>query len=145
MSNQNEPTQSGALPSVPLQPVVGTPRSDEACEDAEVWASRNPKGRVVPYRLAARLEREIADAIAERDSETRWADKYAAESYRLEMVCQSAHDRLLRGDSDKELLAILEEAWKGRSVDSDDRRARTSNAHLSGGTPSAPSDCSQGD
>ena len=116
--------------AVAVEPIVGTPRSDEACEDAEVWASRNPKGRVVPYRLAARLEREIADAIAERDSETRWADKYAAESYRIEMVCQSAHDRLLRGDSDKELLAILEEAWKGRSVDSDDRRARTSNASV---------------
>lgn len=39
--------------------VVGTPRSDEACEDAEVWASRNPKGHVVPYRLAARMEREL--------------------------------------------------------------------------------------
>ena len=74
-----------------------------------------------------KLERDLSVAIAERDSEIRWADKYAAESYRLEMVCQSAHDRLLRGDSDKELLAILEEAWKGRSVDSDDRRARTSN------------------
>jgi len=74
--------------------------------------------------VCGELERELANAIAERDSETRWADKYAAESYRLEMICQSAHDRLLRGDSDKELLAILEEAWKGRSVDSDDRRAR---------------------
>jgi len=127
MSNQNEPTQGGALPSVPLQPVVGTPRSDEACADAEVWASRNPKGRVVPYRLAARMERELTDAISARDSETRWADKYATESYRLEMICQNAHDRLLRGDTEKELLAILEDAWKGRGVSVEERRARTSN------------------
>ena len=63
MSDTNEPTQGGALPSVPLQPVVGTPRSDEACEDAEVWASRNPKGPVVPYRLAARMERELHHAL----------------------------------------------------------------------------------
>ena len=80
--------------------------------------------------VCGELERELANAMAERDSETRWADKYAAESYRLEMICQSAHDRLLRGDTDKELLAILEEAWKGRGVAVEDRRARTSNNAL---------------
>ena len=77
--------------------------------------------------VCGELERELANAIAERDSETRWADKYAAESYRLEMICQSAHDRLLRGDTEKELLAILEDAWKGRGVSVEERRARTSN------------------
>ena len=90
--------------------------------------------------VCGELERELANAIAERDSETRWADKYAAESYRLEMICQSAHDRLLRGDTEKELLAILEDAWKGRGVSVEERRARTSNtradraAHLVRGT-----------
>ena len=84
--------------------------------------------------VCGELERELANAIAERDSETRWADKYAAESYRLEMICQSAHDRLLRGDTDKELLAILEEAWKGRGVAVEDRRARTSNPSHQGTT-----------
>ena len=87
--------------------------------------------------VCGELERELANAIAERDSETRWADKYAAESHRLEMICQSAHDRLLRGDTDKELLAILEEAWKGRSVSVEERRARTSNPKLTLDAPSA--------
>jgi len=83
--------------------------------------------------VCGELERELANAIAERDSETRWADKYAAESYRLEMICQSAHDRLLRGDTEKELLAILEDAWKGRGVSVEERRARTSNPKVRGG------------
>ena len=30
---------------------------------------------------------------------------------RLMAICQNAHDRLLRGDDDSELLAILEQAW----------------------------------
>ena len=81
----------------------------------------------VAIEFCRQLERELADAIADRDSETRWADKYAAESYRLEMICQSAHDRLLRGDSDKELLAILEAAWKERCVSVPERRDRISN------------------
>ena len=33
---------------------------------------------------------------------------------RLLNIAQQAHDRLLRGDSDKELLIILEAAWKER-------------------------------
>ncbi|MFC7302577.1 hypothetical protein [Cognatiluteimonas weifangensis] len=38
----------------------------------------------------------------------------ADEIERLEMICVSAHDRLLRGDEDAELLAILEKAWKAK-------------------------------
>ena len=34
------------------------------------------------------------------------------EIQRLKMICQSTHRRLLRGDSDKELLAMLQEAWQ---------------------------------
>ena len=52
-------TDNAHIGGCALPPVVQTPRSDEACEDAEVWASRNPKGPVVPYRLAARMEREL--------------------------------------------------------------------------------------
>ena len=99
-----------------------TPRTDGIISG---WIFGNATARLVD--MSRTLERELANAIAERDSETRWADKYAAESYRLEMICQNAHDRLLRGDTDKELLAILEEAWKGRGVAVEDRRARTSN------------------
>jgi len=35
-----------------------------------------------------------------------------AEVSRLALICQSAHDRLLRGDDDHALLEILEQAWK---------------------------------
>ena len=99
-----------------------TPRTDGIISG---WIFGNATARLVD--MSRTLERELANSIAERDSETRWADKYAAESYRLEMICQNAHDRLLRGDTDKELLVILEEAWKGRGVTVEDRRARTSN------------------
>lgn len=36
------------------------------------------------------------------------------EAARLLAICQNAHDRLLRGDDDSELLAILEQAWSAR-------------------------------
>jgi hypothetical protein len=36
----------------------------------------------------------------------------------------------LRGDTEKELLAILEDAWKGRGVSVEERRARTSNVSV---------------
>lgn len=36
---------------------------------------------------------------------------YKEEVLRLSDICQRAHDRLLRGDEDAEILAMLEEAW----------------------------------
>ena len=39
----------------------------------------------------------------------------ANEIDRLHMVAQTAHDRLLRGDSDKEILEILAGAWRDRT------------------------------
>ena len=112
---REKPSEAQAVDRI-QKPIVGTPRSAEACADAEVWASRNPKGRVVPYRLAARMERELAEAIAERDSERRWADQYAAEAHRLIHIVENVHDRILRGDTDKELMALLECGWKERAV-----------------------------
>ena len=38
------------------------------------------------------------------------------EAARLLAICQDAHDRLLRGDDDSELLAILEQAWNARKA-----------------------------
>ena len=38
------------------------------------------------------------------------------EAARLMCICQNAHDRLLRGDDDSELLAILEQAWNAREA-----------------------------
>ena len=38
------------------------------------------------------------------------------EAARLLAICQNAHDRLLRGDDDSELLAILEQAWNAREA-----------------------------
>ena len=105
-----------------------TPRTDAESREFPAMVDRKGKGHwCVRIEFSQKLERELADAIAILESETRWADKYAAESHRLEMICQDAHDRLLRGDSDKDVMAILEEAWKGRSVSVDERRARTSN------------------
>ena len=62
------------------------------------------------------LERKLEQAIAERDSERRWADHYAEEAHRVIHICENVHDRLLRGDSDKELMVLLEAAWKERVV-----------------------------
>lgn len=36
----------------------------------------------------------------------------ADEIERLLAICTTVHDRLLRGDDDKELLGALEQAWK---------------------------------
>lgn len=36
-----------------------------------------------------------------------------AEIERLKSICQSAHDGLLRGDDDRELLGLLAQAWEG--------------------------------
>lgn len=38
------------------------------------------------------------------------------EAARLLAICQNAHDRLLRGDDDSELLAILEQAWNAHEA-----------------------------
>ena len=38
---------------------------------------------------------------------------YRAECARLQAICEQAHDRLLRGDRDGEILDMLETAWKG--------------------------------
>lgn len=48
-------------------------------------------------------------------------DARAKEINRLMTICQTAHDRLLRGDQDAELLAILEAAWKDRPTDGTSR------------------------
>lgn len=39
-------------------------------------------------------------------------DNMAKEIKRLQEICQNTHDRLLRGDSDVELMEMLEKAWK---------------------------------
>lgn len=43
--------------------LVGSPQSNAQCETAEVWASRNPLGLVVPYKTCARIERDLAKAL----------------------------------------------------------------------------------
>ncbi len=37
----------------------------------------------------------------------------AAEVRRLRGICEHAHDRLLRGDSDREILEMLQRGWQG--------------------------------
>ena len=113
-----------------LDQLVRTPRSDESCADAEVWASRNPKWRVVPYRLAARMERELAEAIAERDSESRWADKYAAEVERLDSAIRAClRENAHLADGDNCTLAGLKRAICGSNPTADHRATEKEKAH----------------
>jgi hypothetical protein len=42
-------------------------------------------------------------------------DAAQTEAARLRAICVAAHDRLLRGGTDAELLALLESAWKPAS------------------------------
>ena len=58
-------------------------------------------------RIAAQIHREIGGQSALAAT----IDEAAREIERLLAICQNAHDRLLRGDDDSELLAILEQAW----------------------------------
>lgn len=44
--------------------------------------------------------------------ELRRLHPFEAECERLKAICVAVHDRLLRGDDDRELMAMLEEAWK---------------------------------
>jgi hypothetical protein len=39
-------------------------------------------------------------------------DPLAVEVERLKALCETVHDRLLRGDDDNELLALLATAWE---------------------------------
>lgn len=81
----------------PLQPeelrgyadVVGATRDDDVAENVPIPLAR--------YIAAVHPER-IARLLAELD--------------RLRAICVSAHDRLLRGDDDRELLALLATGWE---------------------------------
>lgn len=73
-------------------------------------------GYWIPADAARTLERELQEAISERDSERRWADQCAAEAHRAIQICENVHDRILRGDSDAALMTLLEAAWKERTV-----------------------------
>jgi hypothetical protein len=54
-------------------------------------------------------ERTIERLVRERD-------EARVEVSRLLALCTNVHDRLLRGDDDTVLLAMLEKAWKARAV-----------------------------
>ena len=43
-------------------------------------------------------------------------DEAAREIERLTCICENTHNRLLRGDDDSELLAILEQAWSAHEA-----------------------------
>ena len=42
-------------------------------------------------------------------------DPLAVEVERLKAICVAVHDRLLRGDDDNELLALLATAWEAKT------------------------------
>jgi hypothetical protein len=59
-----------------------------------------------------RLERQRDEA---REALQILADYTKNEIKRLRMICQHAHDRLLRGAPDNDLLLILEKSWKEKT------------------------------
>ena len=63
-------------------------------------------------RIAAQIHREIGGQSALAAT----IDEAARDIERLACICENAHDRLLRGDDDSELLAILEQAWNAREA-----------------------------
>lgn len=63
-------------------------------------------------RIAAQIHRDMAG----QSELAATIDDGAREIERLLAICQNAHDRLLRGDDDSELLAILEQAWSAREA-----------------------------
>lgn len=56
---------------------------------------------------------EVRRCVEELERER---DEARAEASRLLAICTNVHDRLLRGDNDPVLLAMLAEAWKARAV-----------------------------
>ena len=56
----------------------------------------------------ARLQAGLAVTMASLEA----APALLAEVARVTEICRAAHDGLLRGDDDRELLALLETAWK---------------------------------
>ena len=92
-----------------LQQMAPHQRSREAGELlADSYAAIN---RLTAGRDALRTE--LLAAIVTTDALTAERNALRADVSRLLGICQSAHDRLLRGDSDDELLALLEQSWKG--------------------------------
>ncbi len=69
-------------------------------EFTEAWES------VQALRVAAAM------SYAQTDREDRDRLALAAEIDRLKEICQTAHDRLLRGDSDAELMELLATSWQ---------------------------------
>lgn len=74
----------------------------------ECWA-----GEVYRYIVICRCRHSTS--LDAWNSAGAYAEGLRREVKRLCELCTSVHDRLLRGDSDSELLAMLEEAWKGGS------------------------------
>ncbi len=60
-------------------------------------------------RDALKMTNQILDETARGYLADRSESRQECE--RLRLLCQSAHDCLLRGDEDKELLEMLEQAW----------------------------------
>ena len=63
-----------------------------------------------PMCVLRRENAELRDRLAQQPAAA------PNEAARLLAICQNAHDRLLRGDDDSELLAILEQAWNAREA-----------------------------
>lgn len=62
--------------------------------------------------LWRRYDGAHAQCMADAAYELRRLHPFEAECERLKAICVAVHDRLLRGEDDRDLLAMLEEAWK---------------------------------
>lgn len=103
-----------------------------------VTQGREAVAREFTMRVPAEPNRDadlvLSRAADELDRQTAEFARLLAEVYRLRMLCQTAHDRLLRGDSDRALLDMLETAWTEKLT------AEPPNAAIGARTPEGRSD-----
>lgn len=66
-------------------------------------------------KLKLQLGRYILDQITSQEM-IEAIDAMQAQIDSLREICTNVHDRILRGDSDKELMELLEAAWKNKGA-----------------------------
>jgi hypothetical protein len=73
------------------------------------------EARKIASELAIQAERLRKGRDEAKEALQILADYTKNEIKRLRMICQHAHDRLLRGAPDNDLLLILEKSWKEKT------------------------------
>lgn len=104
-----------------LLSIIDSAGKVEAQVLARGWFHRLPDGDYDFHDEASGAGNDCSECVRcaiVRDNSTLVQQPAAVvdEAARLLAICQNAHDRLLRGDDDSELLAILEQAWMARKA-----------------------------